>query len=92
MWNLKKDTDELICKTETDTQNLKILWLPKGTGGWENGLGIWDQHIHTVVYGMIGQWVSAIYHRELYLVFCEKTMRRMVIGKESEREWICVHV
>ena len=35
MWNLKKkDTNELIYKTETDSQNLKTnLWLPKGTGG-----------------------------------------------------------
>ena len=32
MWNcLKNDTNELIYKTETDWQTLKInLWLPKG--------------------------------------------------------------
>ena len=35
MWNLKKknDTNELICRTETDSETLKNLWLPKGTGG-----------------------------------------------------------
>ena len=26
----KKDTNELICRTEIDSQNLKNLWLPKG--------------------------------------------------------------
>ena len=32
----KKDTNELIYKTETDSQTQKtILWLPKGKGGWE---------------------------------------------------------
>ena len=29
----KKDTNELICSTEPDSQTLKNLWLPKGTGG-----------------------------------------------------------
>ena len=31
------------------------LWLPKGTGGDGEGLGVWDWHMHTEVYGMIGQ-------------------------------------
>ena len=31
MWNLKYDTDELICRTETDPQTQKTnLSLPKG--------------------------------------------------------------
>ena len=30
MWNLKY-TDELICKTDSETEK-KILWLPKGKG------------------------------------------------------------
>ena len=37
MWNLKKDTNELICRKETDSQTLKKkfekLWLLKGTSG-----------------------------------------------------------
>ena len=34
MWNLKYDTDELIYKTETDSQTQKTnLWLPKVKGG-----------------------------------------------------------
>jgi len=36
MWNLKNDTDELIYKTEIDSQTVKTnLWLPKGKGGGE---------------------------------------------------------
>ena len=39
-WNLKKDTNELIFRTETDLQTLKNLWLPKETGwGWGMGWG-----------------------------------------------------
>ena len=34
MWNLKYDIDELIYKTETDSQTQKTnLQLPKGMGG-----------------------------------------------------------
>ena len=42
MWNLKKGHSEL-CRTDTDSQTLKILWLPKETG-WRSGdgLGVWD--------------------------------------------------
>ena len=45
MWNLKKDTQELTCITETDSQILKNSWLPKGPGvgvgkGWTEGLGL----------------------------------------------------
>ena len=45
MWDLKKkkDANELICRTETDSETLKNLWLPKGTGqgkeGWTGILG-----------------------------------------------------
>ena len=37
-----KDINELICRTETDSQTLKNLWLPKetGEGGWTGGLGL----------------------------------------------------
>ena len=48
MWNLKKnqkDTNDLICKTERDSQTYKTnLWLPKGKGGW--GIN-WEIGINT---------------------------------------------
>ena len=47
MWNLKYDTNELIHKTETDSQTLETnLWLPKGQGVRRDKLGIWDTHYH----------------------------------------------
>ena len=27
---------------------------------WEDGLGVWDWHMLTEVYGMIGQWGPAV--------------------------------
>ena len=46
MWNLiflKNDTNELIYKTETDSETLKTnSWLPKGKGWGRDKLGVWD--------------------------------------------------
>ena len=45
MWNLifLNDINELIYKTETDSQISKTnLWLPKGKGGGRDKLGAWD--------------------------------------------------
>ena len=39
MWNLKCDLNELIYKTETDSQTKKNLRLPKGKVG--DKLGVW---------------------------------------------------
>ena len=41
----KKDTKELICRTETDSHTLKTLWLPKGTGGGWGGVGGMDRGV-----------------------------------------------
>ena len=49
MWNLKIGTNELINKTEIDSQTQKTnIWLPKGK--WEYKLGGWDLHIHTTIF------------------------------------------
>ena len=46
MWNLKYGTNELIYKTEIESQMQKIsLWL----GGMDK-LGDWDLHIYTAIY------------------------------------------
>ena len=43
MWNLKKGQNELLCRTDTDSQTLKILWFPKERGWeWGNELGLSD--------------------------------------------------
>ena len=45
MWNLKSDTDELISKTETDSQTENKLMVIKGKRGgginWEFGINIY---------------------------------------------------
>ena len=50
MESKKNDTNELIYKTETDSQTLKTnLWLPNGTGGaegWIGSLGLAYAHYH----------------------------------------------
>ena len=43
MWNLKKDTNELIYKIATDSQTLKTNLLFKGEMvGWGDKLGLGD--------------------------------------------------
>ena len=37
-----------------------------------------DWHVHTLVYGMIGQWGPAVCHREFNSIFCDN------VGKESK--------
>ena len=56
--SLKKDINELICRTETESQTLKTnLGLPKKRvgGGGRDELGVVDWHKHTMVYGTTGQ-------------------------------------
>ena len=50
MWNLKKRHNELLCRTDPDSQTLKNLWFPKETawgGVCEDGLGWggWDGNL-----------------------------------------------
>ena len=42
----KKRYNELICRTEADSQTLKNLWLSKETG-WQrrDRLGVWDGNV-----------------------------------------------
>ena len=43
MWNLKYDTNELIYKTETDSQIQKTTYgNQRGSGGGSDKLGVWD--------------------------------------------------
>ena len=67
MWYLKKknDTNELIYKTETDSQtyrtNLQLL------GGWREGIvkGVWDGHIYMAIFKMDRQQGLTVWHIEL---------------------------
>ena len=39
--------------------------------GRRDGLGVWEWHMHTEVYGMTGQQGPAVQHRELYPIFSD---------------------
>ena len=53
MWNLKYDTNELIYKTETDSQTQRTdLLLPRGRGVGEGWIGSWGQQMETSIYRM----------------------------------------
>ena len=68
-WNLKYNTNELIYKTETDSQAQKTnLWLPKEKG--RDKLGVWDEQIQTTIYKTDKQQGLAVQHRELYSISC----------------------
>ena len=42
MWNLKKDTDKLIYKTETDSHRKWMFGYQRGKEEEEEKLGPWD--------------------------------------------------
>ena len=83
----KKGTNELIYKTETNSQTQKKnLWL---LGVWIRGRysqGIWDGHVHTTVFKMDNQQGPTVQNREL----CSMLTTKM--GKEFEKEQIHVYV
>ena len=45
MWNLKKGYNVLLYRTETNSQTLKNLWLPKVTVCGEGWAGVWDGNV-----------------------------------------------
>ena len=56
------------------------------TKGWlgRDGLGVWDWHRHTVAYMANGDLLYSTGSSVQYSV--------VYVGKESEKEWICVHL
>ena len=56
----REDTNERVHGTETDSQPWKTGWVPKEPSPGQEGLGVWDWHMHTEVYGMTGQQGPAV--------------------------------
>ena len=44
----------------------------QGVGGREEGLGVWDQQMQTIIYRMDEQQGPTVEHRELYSISCDK--------------------
>ena len=54
--NFKKDTNELIYKTETDLQISKQTYsYQRGNLGGRDKSGAWDEHTHTTMYKIDNQ-------------------------------------
>ena len=47
IWNLKYDTNELICETVANSQTENKLLVDKGVGVGEGWIGVWDLQMHT---------------------------------------------
>ena len=72
MWNLKYNTNEPIYERETDSQIQRTdLSLPGGGGG-RDGLGVWDQHMQTIICRMDKQQGPTVQHMELYSISYDK--------------------
>ena len=63
----KKDTNELLYKTERDLQTQKTnLWLPKEKEVGKNKLGVWNQQMQTTIYKIDKQQGPTVQHGEIY--------------------------
>ena len=69
MWNCKNNTNELIYKTETDSQTQKTYGSHRGKGGGRNTLGFQDLQIQTTIYKIDKQKGITVQHRELDSAF-----------------------
>ena len=68
MQNLKKnDTNELIYKTETDSQTQRMNLQGEGWGGRDR-LGVWDLYVHTAVFKIDNQQGPTVKIREKHFV------------------------
>ena len=65
MWNLNgSDTNELTYKTERDSQTQKMnSWLP----GERDSQGVWEGHVHTVMFKMDNQQGPILQHMDSML-------------------------
>ena len=86
----KKDINELIYKTGTDSQTWGTnLQLPRAKGGVEDRLGVWDGHVHTAVFNMDNQQAPTVWHRELFSVLCDGLYGERIFKK---KKWTYVYV
>ena len=65
MWNLKYDTNESICETETDSQTQRTDLVAKGEGWGREALGVWDEQRQTIIYRMAKRQGPTVEHEEL---------------------------
>ena len=65
MWNLKNTTNELIYKTETDSQRQKTSFsFPNVKRGGGGKFGVWDKQAHVIIYKIDKQQGITVQHRK----------------------------
>ena len=79
MWNPKgSDANELIYKTERDSQTQKMnMWLPGG----RDSQAVWEGYVHTAIFKMVNQQGPIIQHMEFCLMLCGSLDGRGVWGR-----------
>ena len=86
LFPIKETKSEVILKTH---RLWKAYGYQRGQVGRERDeLGVWDWHMHTEVYEMIGQWGPAAEHRELYPIFCDNLCGRRIWKRMDV--WTCI--
>ena len=85
MWNLKKDTNERTCRTETDTYPLEKNIRGTCGAGMNGGFGI---GLSILLY------MEGLANRKLLYSTGNSIQYFIVVymGKESVKEWICVNI
>ena len=77
MWNLKYDTNGLICEIETDSQAQRTdLWLPTGKGKEWDGPGVQGQQMQTIIYRMDKQQSPTVYTENSIQYFVKIIIKR----------------
>ena len=75
---IKNDSKELTKQKQTQRFWIQIHGYQRGNVGQRDKLGGWEWHKHTTIHKIIG-WFTQ---------YCVITY----MGKESEKEWMCVYV
>ena len=81
-----EDTIELICRTETDSQTLKNLRLPKVGGGGRDGFRIWIGYTHRGIWNNWPLETCCIAQGTLPSVLWQS------MWEKNHREWIRVYI
>ena len=72
-WNFKNRIQMNLFPEQKPTHRLwkQIYGYQRRQVRGRNGLGVWDRHMHTMVDGITGLQGPAVYHGELYPIFCD---------------------
>ena len=85
MWNLKNDTNELICKNGLSYRKKTYVYQRGKVGAGKDKLAVWEYHIPMPMYNIDKQQEPTVQCRGLYSMFCNN-----LYGEGIWEEWIYV--